>query len=69
MPPETFDDLIVGAGLAGVFASNRLLLTDQFETEIDNLFACGDGSGVTRGLIQVSTAGLIAARAVLSRLL
>ncbi|OPZ58521.1 MAG: hypothetical protein BWY87_01416 [Deltaproteobacteria bacterium ADurb.Bin510] len=29
-----------------------------------NLFAAGDGAGVTRGLIQASLSGVIAARAI-----
>jgi uncharacterized FAD-dependent dehydrogenase len=38
------------------------------ETELQNLFACGDGAGVTRGLIQASASGLVAARAISHRL-
>ncbi|MGD9517949.1 MAG: NAD(P)/FAD-dependent oxidoreductase [Armatimonadota bacterium] len=47
--------------------SQRLKLTAELETEIPNLFACGDGAGVTRGLVQASASGLAAARAILSR--
>ena len=43
-------------------------LTESLETEIDNLFAVGDGAGVSRGLIQASVSGLIAARAIGKRL-
>ena len=38
------------------------------ETEVENLFACGDGAGVTRGLVQASASGLVAARAISRRL-
>jgi hypothetical protein len=55
-------------GVEVKFYSNRLSLTAELETEVENLFACGDGAGVTRGLIQASAAGIIAARAVLRRL-
>jgi hypothetical protein len=37
------------------------------ETEIGNMFAAGDGAGVSRGLIQASASGVIAAREILKR--
>jgi uncharacterized FAD-dependent dehydrogenase len=37
------------------------------ETEISNIFAAGDGAGVSRGLIQASASGVIAAREILKR--
>jgi uncharacterized protein len=43
-------------------------LTDSLETEIANLFAAGDGAGVSRGLIQASVSGMIAAREIVRRL-
>jgi hypothetical protein len=55
-------------GVEVKFYSNRLSLTRELETEVDNLFACGDGAGVTRGLIQASAAGIVAARAIRKRL-
>jgi uncharacterized FAD-dependent dehydrogenase len=55
-------------GVEVKFYSNRLQLSPDMETEIDNLYACGDGAGVTRGLVQASASGLIAARAVLNKL-
>ena len=42
----------------------RLKLTKDLETEINNLFAIGDGAGVTHGLIQASVSGVVAAREV-----
>jgi len=55
-------------GVEAKFYSNRLYLTAEMETEVENLFACGDGAGVTRGLIQASASGVLAARTILSRL-
>jgi uncharacterized FAD-dependent dehydrogenase len=55
-------------GIEVKFYSNRLDLTQEMETEVRNLFACGDGAGVTRGLVQASASGLVAARAILGRL-
>ncbi len=54
-------------GVEVKFYSCRLLLTPEMETQVENLFACGDGAGVTRGLVQASASGLLAARAVLRR--
>ncbi|MCD6351588.1 MAG: FAD-dependent oxidoreductase [Armatimonadetes bacterium] len=47
--------------------SQRLKLTAELETEVPGLFACGDGAGVTRGLVQASASGLAAARAIRAR--
>ncbi len=55
-------------GVEVKFYSNRLRLTPEMETEVENLFACGDGAGVTRGLMQASASGLVAARAIRRRL-
>jgi uncharacterized FAD-dependent dehydrogenase len=46
----------------------QLKLTTTLETEIENLFAIGDGAGVSRGLVQASVSGVIAAREILKRL-
>ncbi len=55
-------------GVEVKFYSYRLDLDSSFETGVKNLFATGDGAGVTRGLIQASATGMIAAREVVSRL-
>ncbi len=49
------------------FYSARLGLSRQLETKIKNLFAIGDGAGITRGLIQSSVSGIIAAREIHKR--
>jgi uncharacterized FAD-dependent dehydrogenase len=55
-------------GVEAKFYSSRLDLTPALETvQVANLFAVGDGAGVTRGLIQASVAGVIAAREILAR--
>jgi hypothetical protein len=54
-------------GVEVKFYSGRLKLTANMETEIGNMFAAGDGAGVSRGLIQASASGVIAAREVLKR--
>ncbi len=44
--------------------SSRLRLTPQLETQVRGLYACGDGAGLTRGLMQASASGLAAAKAI-----
>ena len=60
------DTLLYGVEVK--FYSMKLKLTPGLETEVKNLFAVGDGAGVTRGLIQASISGVVAAREVLKRL-
>jgi uncharacterized FAD-dependent dehydrogenase len=55
-------------GVEAKFYSSRLQLTRDLETEVANLFAAGDGAGVTRGLVQASASGLVVAREILRRL-
>jgi uncharacterized FAD-dependent dehydrogenase len=59
------DTLLYGVEVK--FYSMKLKLTPRLETEVKNLFAVGDGAGVTRGLIQASISGVVAAREVLER--
>jgi uncharacterized FAD-dependent dehydrogenase len=54
-------------GIEVKFYSSRLELTENLETEIPNLFAIGDGAGVSRGLIQAAASGVVAAREIVSR--
>ncbi len=55
-------------GVEVKFYSMLPKLSKSFETEIKNLFAIGDGAGVSRGLIQASVSGVIAAREILKRI-
>jgi len=54
-------------GIEVKFYSSQLKLTPCLETEIDNMFAAGDGAGVSRGLVQASASGIVAAREILER--
>ena len=68
---DAMDALLPGVGgrdtlLYGVevkFYSSRLTLGPDLQTPVDGLYAIGDGAGVTRGLVQASASGLVAARA------
>lgn len=54
-------------GVEVKFYSSRVKLNNNLETEIKNLYAIGDGAGITRGLVQASAAGIVAARQILMR--
>jgi uncharacterized FAD-dependent dehydrogenase len=70
---EAMDRLLPGVAgrdtlLYGVevkFYSSRLQLDGHLQTAVEGLYAIGDGAGVTRGLVQASASGLVAARAVM----
>jgi hypothetical protein len=55
-------------GVEVKFYSLQLKLSPHMEAEIPNLFGAGDGVGVSRGLVQASASGVIAAREVARRI-
>ncbi len=57
------DTLLYGVEVK--FYSARPELDAGLMTPVKNLYAIGDGAGVTRGLVQASAAGVIAARSIL----
>ncbi len=71
---DALDGLLPGVGggetlLYGAevkFYSSRVALDHDLQTPIRGLYAIGDGAGVTRGLVQASASGLLAARAIIS---
>ena len=54
-------------GVEVKFYSSRLEVSENLETAIEGLYAIGDGAGITRGLVQSSASGIIAARGVLAK--
>jgi uncharacterized FAD-dependent dehydrogenase len=60
------DTLLYGVEVK--FYSSRLKLTEELETPLKNMFAVGDGAGITRGLSQAGASGVIAARSILKRI-
>jgi len=54
-------------GIEAKFYSARPRLSNTLQTDIEGLWAIGDGAGVTRGLIQASVSGVIAARDILNK--
>lgn len=59
------DTLLYGVEVK--FYSSRLNVGNNLETKIDNLYAGGDGAGITRGLMQASVAGVVIARDIIER--
>lgn len=66
-PGMANDDTLL-YGVEVKFYSSRLKLTGELETEINNMFAIGDGAGITRGLSQASASGIHAARIISKRM-
>ena len=54
-------------GVEVKFYSCRPQLSPSLETEVSNMFATGDGAGISRGLVQASASGVMAAGEILRR--
>jgi len=66
-PGMTNDDTLL-YGVEVKFYSSRITLTKELELPLKNIFAAGDGAGVTRGLSQAGASGVYVARTILSRM-
>lgn len=53
-------------GVEVKFYSSRPKLNGALETSVGGLYAIGDGAGVTRGLVQASASGIVAAHSILN---
>lgn len=58
------DTLLYGVEVK--FYSSRLHLGKDLQTGVRGLYAVGDGAGITRGLVQASASGVVAARSILA---
>jgi uncharacterized FAD-dependent dehydrogenase len=73
---EALDKLVPGVngpgtllyGIEVKFYSSRVEVGPDLQTSIVGLYAIGDGAGITRGLLQSSASGVVAARAVRARI-
>lgn len=54
-------------GVEVKFYSSKFETNNKFETKIENLYTIGDGAGITRGLMQASTTGVVVARDISSK--
>ena len=66
-PGMANDDTLL-YGVEVKFYSSRIVLSKELETNLSNVFAVGDGAGVTRGLSQAGASGVYVARTILSRM-
>jgi len=55
-------------GVEVKFYSSKFDTNSSFETDIKNLYAIGDGAGITRGLMQASATGIVVARDIAGKL-
>ena len=61
------NEMCIRDSLYGVevkYYSARVKVKEDMSSEIEGLFAIGDGAGITRSLAQASVSGVIAARAI-----
>jgi uncharacterized FAD-dependent dehydrogenase len=61
-----YDTLLYGVEVK--FYSSRPHLTSSLETKLPNMFAIGDGAGITRGLAQAAASGVLTARVIAERI-
>lgn len=61
-----YDTLLYGVEVK--FYSSRLELSGELETKLKNMFAIGDGAGITRGLSQAGASGVYVSRVILERI-
>jgi uncharacterized protein len=66
--PGIFSRHTLVYGVEVKFYSNRVKTSPVLETDVQNLFLVGDGAGITRGLMQASISGMVAAREILKRM-
>jgi len=54
-------------GVEVKFYSSRVVVDHNLETDINNFYVSGDGAGITRGLLQASISGVMAARSIMEK--
>jgi len=65
--PGVYSDHTLLYGIETKFYSSRINVNNELETKKENLYTIGDGAGITRGLIQASISGVIAARSIITK--
>lgn len=65
--PGIANDHTLFYGVEAKFYSDRAEVSNEFETQIKNLFVGGDGAGITRGLAQAGANGVYIARVIANR--
>ena len=54
-------------GVEAKFYSSKITVDNNLETDIKGFYTIGDGAGITRGLMQASVTGVMAARDILKK--
>lgn len=65
--PGIASDHTLFYGVEAKFYSDRVEVSNEFETKVKNLFVGGDGAGITRGLAQAGANGVAIARTIINR--
>ena len=63
--PGISGDSTILYGVEVKFYSSNVVVDNNLMTKYKGLYAIGDGAGITRGLIQASASGVVAARSIL----
>lgn len=63
-PGISGDDTIL-YGVEVKFYSSNVIVDSNLKTKYDGIYAIGDGAGITRGLMQASVSGVVAARDII----
>jgi len=72
---EKLDEIIPGVASSSTllyapevkFSANRVEVSENLETPISNIFAAGDGAGLSRGLVTAAATGVLAGRGILEK--
>lgn len=65
LAPGLYSKATLLYGVEAKFYSSKIEVGNNMETQVEGLYAVGDGSGMTRGLMQASVSGILAARDIL----
>lgn len=66
--PGISGDETILYGVEVKFYSSNVVVDSQLMTKYKGIYAIGDGAGITRGLIQASASGVVAARSILEKM-
>lgn len=64
--PGISGDSTILYGVEVKFYSSNVVVDSNLMTKYDGIYAVGDGAGITRGLIQASASGVVAARSIIN---
>lgn len=66
LAPGLYSRDVLLYGIEVKFYSSKVEVDKTFQTCIKNMYAIGDGAGITRGLMQASATGIVVARNILT---